>query len=197
VTPTARRSAVGYGQATYQLPQRRACRLARAHRSTIRYVPHPRADEGRVRERLRSLAGRHPRYGYRRLYVLLQREMGAINRKRVYRLYRLEGLKIRRQKRKRVAVNPRVPSQRVWKRGEGWAMDFMLDTLADGRRFPTLNVLDIVTRECLAIEVDTSLPGQGVTRVPESGSRPGRRSTITSDRIAPYSIWPQRSSLTH
>jgi putative transposase len=125
VTPTARRSAVGYVQATYQLSQRRACRLARAHRSTIRYAAPPRADEGRVRERLRSLAGRHPRYGYRRLHVLLQREMGTMNRKRVYRLYilRLEGLKVRRQKRKRVAVTPRVPSEHVWKRGEAWAMD--------------------------------------------------------------------------
>ncbi len=165
MTPTARRSAVGYVQATYQLSQRRACRLARAHRSTIRYAPHPRSDEGRVRERLRLFAGQHPRYGYRRLHVLLQREMGRINRKRVYRLYRLEGLKVRRQKRKRVAVTPRVPSEQVWKRGEAWAMDFMLDTLADGRCFRTLNVLDIVTHECLAIEVDTSLPGQRVVRV--------------------------------
>ena len=66
MTPTARRSAVGYVQATYQLSQRRACRLARAHRSTIRYAPHPRSDEGRVRERLRLFAGQHPRYGYRR-----------------------------------------------------------------------------------------------------------------------------------
>jgi putative transposase len=99
------------------------------------------------------------------LHVLLQREMGTINRKRVHRLYRLEGLKVRRQKRKRVAVTPRVPSEQVWKRGEAWAMDFMLDTLADGRRFRTLTVLDIVTRECLAIELDTSLPGQRVTRV--------------------------------
>jgi putative transposase len=131
----------------------------------MRYAPHPRADEGRVRERLGSLAGRHPRYGYRRLHVLLQRELGRITRKRVYRLSRLEGRKVRRQKRKRVAVTPRVPSERVWKRAETWAMDFMLDTLADGRRFRTLNVLDIVTRECLAIEVDTSLPGERVVRV--------------------------------
>jgi putative transposase len=156
---------VGYVQTTYHLSQRRACRLAQAYRSTIRSAPHPRADEARVRERLRHLAGRHPRYGYRGLPVLLQRELGVINRKRVYRLYRLEGLTVRRQKRKRVAVTPRVPSERVWKRGEAWAMDFMLDTLADGRRFRTLNGLDIMTRECLAIEVDTSLPGQRVVRV--------------------------------
>ena len=97
--------------------------------------------KGSVRERLRSLAGRHPRDGYRRLHVLLQREMGTINRKRVYRLYRLEGLKVRRQKRKRVAVAPRVPSEVIWKRGEAWAMDFMLDLLAGALLSEVLNLL--------------------------------------------------------
>src|SRR6185437_3468584 len=91
----------------------------------------------------------------------------VINRKRVYRLYRLDGLAIRRRPRKRVtrAPVPRGASGGMWQRGEAWAMDFMQDVLADGRRFRTLNILDIVTRECLAIEVDTSLPGQRVVRV--------------------------------
>ncbi len=134
----------------------------------MRYRQRRRADETALRERLRALAGLRPRWGYRRLHVLLQREhgeRGAINRKRVYRLYRLEGLAVRRRKRKRVAVPPRVAGVRSWTRGQAWAMDFMQDTLANGRRFRTLNVLDTVTRECLAIEVDTSLPGQRVVRV--------------------------------
>lgn len=165
MTPTARRDAVGYLQATYALSERRACQLARAHRTMIRYQRHPRADEAWMRERLRALAALHPRYGYRRLHVLLRREVGVINRKRVYRLYRLEGLAVRRRKRKRVTAVPRVAPERPWRRGEAWAMDFMQDTLADGRRFRTLNILDTVTRECLAIEVDTSLPGERVVRV--------------------------------
>ena len=110
-------------------------------------------------------ATERPRFGYRRLHILLKREVGVLNHKRVYRLYQQEGLAVRRQKRKRVMAMPRVATTRPWQRGEAWAMDFMQDTLADGRRFRTLNLLDTVSRECLAIEVDTSLPGQRVVRV--------------------------------
>jgi putative transposase len=165
VTPTVRRGAVGYLQTTYQLSERRACRLVGAQRTTIRYRPKVRPDEPPIRERLRTLAGQRPRWGYRRLHVLLQRELGVINHKRVYRLYRLEGLKLRRRKRKQVAVTPREAVSRIYRPGEAWAMDFMQDVLVDGRRFRTLNVLDLATRECLAIEVDTSLPGPRVLRV--------------------------------
>ena len=109
VTPTARRSAVGYLQTTYQFSQRRACRLAGAHRRTMRYRRRMRPDELRLRERLRALASERPRFGYRRLPVLLKREEGQrhpINHKRVYRLYRAEGLTVRRHKRKRVTTVP-------------------------------------------------------------------------------------------
>lgn len=147
------------------MSERRACRVAGAHRKTMRYRRHAREDEPELRERLRVLAAQRPRWGYRRLHVLLRREVGAINRKRVQRLYRLEGLALRRRKRKRTARIARVVAPVVWRRGEAWAIDFMQDVLTDGRRFRTLNVLDTVTRECLAIEVDTSLPGQRVVRV--------------------------------
>lgn len=169
MTPTARREAVGYLQTTYTFSQRRACRTIRAHRAAIRYRRRGRADEAELRERLCALAAQRPRWGYRRLHVLLKRELGlvgaVVNRKRVYRLYRLEGLAIRRRKRKQVARAVRglvIPSGQP---RESLAMDFMQDVLADGRRFRTLNILDLVTRECLAIEVDTSLPGARVVRV--------------------------------
>lgn len=167
MTPTARRTAVGYLQATYALSERRACRLVGAHRRTMRYQPHQRVDEASLRARLRTLASERPRFGYRRLHVLLKREVGQLNHKRVYRLYRAERLTVRRRTRKRVTAVPRVAPARPWQRGEAWAMDFMQDTLANGWRFRTLNVLDLVSRECLAIEVDTSLPGQRVVRVLE------------------------------
>jgi putative transposase len=159
---------VGYLQTTYVFSERRACRVVGAHRRTMRYQRRVRADpadEETLRTRLRSLAGLRRRWGYRRLHVLLQREVGRINHKRVYRLYREERLALRRRKRKRVALSPRGAQQQPWQRGEAWTMDFMQDVLVDGRRFRTLNVLDRVTRECLALEVDTSLPGQRVTRV--------------------------------
>jgi len=84
------------------MSERRACRVVGAHRRTMRYRHKVRGDEPQVRERLRALATEHPRWGYRRLHFLLQREGMAINRKRVYRLYRLDGLAVRRQKRKSV-----------------------------------------------------------------------------------------------
>lgn len=158
---------MGYLHATYPLSERRACQLVGAQRRTMRYRPRVRPDEPALRERLRTLANERPRFGYRRLHVLLKREAGPINHKRVYRLYRAEGLTVRRRKRKRVTAMPRVRPERAWRRGEAWAMDFMQDVLADGRRFRTLNILDTVSRECLAIEVDTSLPGARVVRVLE------------------------------
>lgn len=99
--------------------------------------------------------------------MLLQREVGTLNRKRVQRLYCLEGLAIRRRGRKRIAQVARPIPTPFARRGETWAMDFMQHMLANGRRFRTLNVLDTVTRECLRIEVDMSLPGQRVVRVLE------------------------------
>jgi putative transposase len=165
VTPTARCAAVGYLQSAYAFSQRRACRVVGAHRRTMRYRRRVREDEPALRARLRSPARLRSRWGYRRLQVLLQREMGRINHKRVYRLYREEQLALRRRKRKRVAIPPRGRAEQIWKRGEVWVMDFMQDVLIDGRRFRTLTVLDRVARECLAIEVDTSLPSQRVTRV--------------------------------
>jgi len=164
VRPAARREAVGHLQAKYRMSERRACRVVGAHRRTMRYRHTVRDDETQVRERLRALAAEHPRWGYRRLHILLERERGTINRKRIYRLYRLDGLAVRRRRRKRAARIPRGIVRQLWRRGEAWAMDFMQDTLANGRRFRTLNVLDTVTRECLRIEVDTSLPGTRVVR---------------------------------
>lgn len=148
------------------LSGRRACRVVGVNRSTVRYQPRPRED-GPVVERLRALAERWRRYGYRRLTVLLRREGLVINAKRVYRLYREAGLAVRRRRRKRVS-RPRGEGRTVLDRANArWSMDFMADTLASGRTFRTLNVVDDYTRECLAIEVDTSLGGRRVTRVLE------------------------------
>jgi putative transposase len=118
-----------------------------------------------VRQRLRALALARPRFGYRRLGILLRREFGALNHKRVYRLYRLEGLAVRRRerKRRREAVHPHLPL--ATRPRQHWAMDFTHDTLECGRQFRTLNLIDRFTHECLALEVDTSLPAARVRRV--------------------------------
>jgi putative transposase len=108
-----------------------------------------------------------PRWGYRRLYRLLRREGMVVNKKLVQRVYREEGLAVRRRKRKRVAI-PRTPLPSLIGANERWSMDFVSDALSDGRRFRVLTIVDDFTRESPAIEVDTSLPGERVIRVLES-----------------------------
>ena len=150
----------------YRRSERQACQLAGMSRSSCRYEA-PRRDEDALRKRLRELAAERRRFGYRRLTVLLRREGRTVNPKRVYRLYREEGLAVRRRKRKRVAVAARVPLELPRRTNQVWTMDFTQDALARGRKFRTLNLMDGYTREALAIEVDTSLPGARVVRVLE------------------------------
>jgi putative transposase len=121
--------------------------------------------EAVVQSRLVELAKERPRFGYRRLGVLLQREGIVANHKQVHRLYKLNELALRRKHRKRLAAISRVPLAQPSKANQIWAMDFVHDTLASGRKFRMLNVVDVYTRECRAIEVDTSLGGQRVVRV--------------------------------
>jgi putative transposase len=164
VKPAARREVVRYMLRAYDLSQSRACGLISLSRSSYAYQGTKRPDEG-LRRRLVGLAGQRPRYGYRRLHVLVRRDGWAVNHKRVYRIYREEGLAVRRRRRKRIAAGARRPMTMPSRINERWSMDFTADTLADGRAFRTLNIVDDFSRECLAIEVDTSLPGLRVARV--------------------------------
>ena len=157
----------------YRLSERRACGLLAVWRSSWRYRRR-RYEDPLLRERLRELAYQRRRFGYRRLHVLLRREGWLVNHKRVYRLYREEGLAVRRRKRKRVAGLPRVPLEAPTRSNQGWSMDFLTDALGSGRRFRLLTVVDDFTREALAIEVDTSLPGTRVVRVLERLKELGR-----------------------
>jgi len=110
-------------------------------------------------------AAARPRFGYRRIHVLLRREGELVNHKRVYRLYRDLGLLVRRRRRKRVLPMLRRPKPTPAAPNERWSMDFTADTLADARSFRTLNLVDDFSRECVAIEVARSIPGEWVTRV--------------------------------
>lgn len=163
MTVSARREVVEFAKSRGH-SERGACALLSLRRSTFRYR-HRRQDPEKLVTRLRELAAARPRYGYRFLHQLLRREGHAVNRKRVYRLYRAEGLAVRRRKRRRLRVSRPAPAAPPTRPNERWAMDFVHDYLADGRRLRTLNVIDTFTRECLAIEVDTSLPGARVVRV--------------------------------
>jgi putative transposase len=165
--PAEQRAMVQRVQAHYGLSERRACRLVGIGRSTLRYRSRPRPEEESLKRRLRELAAARPRFGYRRLHVLLRREGVTVNHKRIERLYREEGLAVRRRRRKRVARDGRGRAAVPERPNQQWGIDFVSDTLAWGRRIRLFTVVDVFTREVLAIEVDTSLPGGRVVRVLE------------------------------
>ena len=152
-----------YLEASWTRSERRACGLVGINRSSCRYRGSGR-DDGPLKDRLRELAAERRRFGYRRLHVLLRREGWVVNHKRVYRIYREEGLSVRRRCRKRVA-RERCPTPALTGPDQRWALDFVSDALFWGRKIRMLTVVDAFTRESLAIEVDTSLSGVRVARV--------------------------------
>jgi putative transposase len=147
----------------HELSQRRACRLVGIDHSTLRYQAR-RADDQPVRQRLRELAAVRRRFGYRRLGWLLVREGWRMNHKRLYRLSREEKLMVRRRGGRKRAIGTRAPMLLPERINQRWSLDFIADTLSDGRRFRILCVVDDFSRECLVCVVDTSLSGVRVVR---------------------------------
>ena len=181
VTVRARRRIVAYLRSELGLSHLRACALAGLHRSTSRYARR-RDEDKTMRERLRLWAARRPRWGYRLLHWALTQEGWRVNRKKVYRLYREEGLRIRRRRRKRVATAPRERLATPNRMNERWSMDFMSDELEDGHALRLLNIVDDFTRECIGIEVDRSLPADRViTRLEQLSETRGLPGTIVVD----------------
>ena len=167
VTLPARREVVGYFRASWSTSERRSCGLASVQRSSVRYRHRRKADPALL-ARLLELAALYPRYGYELLTRKLRREGHRVNEKRVRRLYLLEGLKLRSKPRKKlVAAAPREKSPTPDQPNRRWSMDFMRDTLGNGRPFRTFNVIDDGSREALRIEVDYSLTAQRVVRALE------------------------------
>lgn len=142
--------------------ERRVCGLIGIQRSSYYYRPKPQDDEA-IRQRLRDLAFSRPRYGYRRLYILLRREDWQLNHKRVLRIYREEGLSVRSKKRRKRIARLRVMPPPATGINEHWSMDFVADQLATGQRFRALTVIDHFSRECVLIEAAVSLPAVKVT----------------------------------
>jgi putative transposase len=149
--------------AEHGVSERRACKLLEIDRSSYRYEPQP-DDDAKIREELIALARQKPRFGYRRLGVLLERRGYAVNHKRLYRMYREEHLAVRRLKRKHVA-RPAAALANLSNANQEWSMDFVADGLATGRALRIFTLVDSFTRECLALEVDSCLSSRRVTRV--------------------------------
>ena len=164
MTTDQRRSAVPFLRAAYPVSERRACRLTRLARSRWQHRS-TRPSDGPLAEALRDKARDRPRWGYRRLALLLRRDGWVVNLKRVLRVYRAEGLRVRKGRRRKHVSAPRAPRPLATGPNVQWTVDFIHDQLADGRRFRTLSGVDECTRECLALPVEASWPGARVAAV--------------------------------
>ena len=159
------RKMVEWAMQAYQISERRVCSVLGVNRSSLRRAS-TRDKQEYLRKRICELAAIRVRYGYRRIHVLLCREGWKINHKRVYRLYREEGLHLERKSRYKKKHGARTPQKlEVCKPNECWSMDFVSDQLYNGKRFRALTVLDVYTRECLAIYADKSIRGEHVTYI--------------------------------
>lgn len=164
VTPVAKRKAACVMVSEFRRSQVRSCGLMGLQRSTYRYRSR-RAADVELREKLRALAQGRPRFGYRRLGIFLRREGHEINHKRLYRIYRSEGLALPRKRQKRrlwQRPNPLLP---VTAPMERWSIDFVSDQFAGNRRFRSLTIVDDCSRESPAILVDTSIGGVRAVRL--------------------------------
>ena len=163
------------------MSQRRACRLIGMDVSSYRYQSK-RPNDGPLRERLRALASVRRRFGYRRLGWLLEHEGMRVNLKKVLRVYREEGLAVKRRRGRRRAIGTRAPIMAPQGLNQRWSLDFVSDQLANGRRFRLLNVIDDFNSECLAAVPDFCLSGLRVIRELERViAARGKPTSIVSD----------------
>ena len=169
--------------AAWRVSIRRACSTLRVETSTYHYKSR-RGDQAPLRKRIREIAETRARYGYRRIHVLLRREGWLVNPKRVYRLYRESGLQLRNKTpKRRVKAKLREGRQVATRSNETWAMDFVHDQLATGRKLRVLTIVDTFSRYAPAIEPRFSFRGADVVDVLERvGSEVGFPATIRVDQ---------------
>ena len=181
VTPAGKRDAVAHLRTGFDVSERRACKTLNVDRSLVRYQSVRPADSA-VRERLRALSVERKRFGYRRLHILLAREGFHLNHKKLRRIYKEEGLTVRKRGGRKRAVGTRAPIAVPTRAGERWSLDFVSDSFMDGRRFRMLCVVDDHSRECLALVPDTSIGGHRLARELDTViSERGKPHTIVSD----------------
>jgi putative transposase len=153
---------VKYVQSAHGVSERRSCAALAFDRMSVRYQSI-KADQTPLIMRIRDLARTRMRYGYFRIYILLRREGWQVNHKRVYRLYREDGLSLRlKRPRRHVSAARRERQPAATAPNQLWSMDFVSDALFDGRRLRALTVVDAYTREALTIDVDQGIRGEQV-----------------------------------
>lgn len=172
MTPTQQRAAAGYLCEGYEVSQRRAAEVLGRARSTLRYTPKGRSHDEPLIRAIKRLARKHLRWGYRRIFIVLEREGWEVNIKRVHRLWRLLGLRRKVRRRPQNKLGPKVGTSAnscVNKparfKNDVWTYDFIADRTACGRTLKWLTLVDEYTRECLALHVGYALTGEDVRGV--------------------------------
>ena len=202
VTPAGRRQLVEHFRVDFGMSERRACGLAGQPRSTHRYR-RVRPNDAALRTRLRELASERPRFGYRRLGILLRREGDVVNHKRVYRIYRSEGLIVRKKRRRRISQANRMIEPAATKPNDCWSMDFISDRLNDGRALRVFAVVDDHSKLSPTIEVDLSLPAvrilRALDRAIELRGKPCAVRTDNGPEFASHAFdaWAYRHGIEH
>lgn len=143
------------------MSERRASQLIGVHRQTIRYRSRKTAD-AQLAEKVREIALEKRRYGYRRIHMILKRAGIKVNHKKVYRIYKQNGLKVSKRGGRKKALGSRKIVNLVTRANQRWALDFVHDALANGRKLRLLTIVDVFTRECLGITVGTAMSGKQV-----------------------------------
>lgn len=165
MSPSAKRAVASEVQQQFEVSERRACAVLEQPRSTQRYQVRPKTDEAVLCRRLRELVGRRPRFGYRRLTAVLKREGWPVNAKRIHRLCRKEGLKVRRIMRKKRAIGESANAchvRRAEHQDHVWTWDFVFDRTTSGTTLKWLSIVDEHTRACLALKVARSVTSEDV-----------------------------------
>jgi putative transposase len=150
----------------HKMSERRACCLVGQHRSVQRYRSEKK-QETEMSQKIQQLAYEKRRYGYRRIHMLLQRSGLQVNHKKVYRIYKILGLKVLKRGTRKRALGTRKIEQLVTRANQRWALDFVHDALANGRKIRLLAIIDVYTRQCFKIVVEMSLNGKSVIKALE------------------------------
>jgi len=187
----------------HQLSERRACRLVGLSRDSYRNPPVPSAQTEALKTKIVEIAHVRRRFGYRRVHDLLRTEFPGVNHKRVYRLYSAANLAVRKRKKVKRPIGERTPLNIATKVNEVWSMDFVSDSLANGRRLKCLTVADDFSHECVDLAVDYGISGLYVTRLLDQAARfRGYPAAVRTDNGPEFTsrafiAWAQEHGIQH